>query len=145
VLDSAIAELGYGDQIALLQVHRRAASEDEAVRWSATLPMLRGARETTLDREERDKVKSAARTVAANLYAQETAGKIATTDLFATLHVASEYLRDAPARPKVLLVLSDMMQSAHGIEMSRSVPSAAWIEQQEQAACYRGGMVPACS
>jgi hypothetical protein len=41
-------------------------------------------------------------------------------------------VRDAGSRPTQLVLLSDMLQSAHGVEMSRAdgVPPAGWVESQ---------------
>jgi hypothetical protein len=137
-LEGAIDDLGYGDRIVLIQVHQRAAAEDEAVRWTETVPVPdQGRRPTSLDRERLDAVKQAARSVARSIFEAESAGRFPTTDLFATLHVAAEYVRDAGRRPTHLVFLSDMLQSAHGVEMSRGVPSADWVRAQAA-----GGLLP---
>jgi hypothetical protein len=139
-LDRAIEGLGYGDRVVLLQVHQRAAAEDNAIRWAETAPLPPDGRApTSLDRERLEAVKKAAHAVARSIFENEAAGRIPTTDLLATLHIAAEYVRDSGQRPTSLLLLSDMLQSAHGIEMSRpgGVPSADWLAQQQAA-----GLVP---
>jgi hypothetical protein len=134
-LELAIEELGPGDRIVLLQVHQRSAAEDGAVRWAETVPAAVGNPPTSVDRERVAAVKQAARSVARTIFDAEGAGSLPTTDLFATLHVAGEYVLDAGSRRTVLLLLSDMLQSAHGIEMSRpgGVPGGDWIERQARA------------
>ena len=139
-LDGIIDRLSYGDRIVLLQVHRLRAQEEDARRWWDTAPRLRdGARPSSLDRENLEAVKRAARSVARTLFATDSAGKLPTTDLFATLHVAAEFLRDAGGRRTTIVLLSDMIQSAHGIEMSRpdGTPPADWIAAQR-----RRGLIP---
>jgi hypothetical protein len=139
-LDLVIDELQYGDRIVLLQVHQRGAAEDGAQRWAETVPVPRDGREpTSLDRERLDAVKQAARSVAETMFAHDAAGRLPTTDILATLHIAAEYMRDGGSRPATLVLLSDMLQSAHGIEMSRpgGTPGASWIEQQQAS-----GVVP---
>jgi hypothetical protein len=138
-VELAIDNLNYGDRIVLLQVHQRSAAEDDAVRWEETVPAPRaGTPPTSLDRERLDAVKQAARSVARTIFEDEAAGRLPTTDLFATLHVAGEYIRDMSA-PTALVLLSDMLQSAHGIEMSHAggVPAASWI-----AAQHARGLLP---
>ena len=130
-----LARLGPGDRVVLMQVHQGSASEDGAVRWTDTVPHMLGAEPTTLDRERAERVRRAARSVADNIFAQGTAGRLPTTDLFSSLHVAGEYVRDAGGRRSTLVLLSDMLQSANGVDMERAggVPSAAWITQQQGA------------
>ncbi|MEX1183683.1 MAG: hypothetical protein WEF86_10655 [Gemmatimonadota bacterium] len=133
-LDRVIDDLQFGDRLVLLQVHQRSASEDGVVRWQETVPAPdAGVNPTSLDRERLDAVKQAARSVAAAIFDDEAAGRIPTTDLIATLHVAGEYVRDADSRRSSLVLLSDMLQSAHGIEMAGDggVPSADWILRQQ--------------
>lgn len=134
-LDGIIDRLSYGDRIVLLQVHRLRAQEDGARRWWDTVPRPRNhARPSSLDRERLEGVKQAARSVARALFATDSAGMLPTTDLFATLHVAGEFVRDAGGRRTTIVLLSDMLQSAHGIEMSRvdGTPSVEWIVTQHE-------------
>src|SRR5690606_34989494 len=78
--------------------------------------------------------------VARAIFENEAAGRLQTTDLFATLHIAAEYVRDEPDRETTLLLLSDMLQSAHGVEMGREggVPPPTWLVAQSRA-----GLLPA--
>lgn len=131
-LDMVIDNLQYGDRLVLLQVHQNAAAEDGAQRWNETVPVPNGE-PTTLDRERLEAVKQAARSVGETLFARDSAGLLPTTDLFSTLHIAAEYVRDAGARSTTIVLLSDMLQSAHAVEMTRAVPPADWIEEQRAA------------
>jgi hypothetical protein len=133
-LDLIIDELQYGDQLVLVQVHQRSAAEDDVGRWAKTVPPPRDGREpTSLDRERLEAVKQAARSVAQTMFAQEAAGQLPNTDIMSTMHIAAEYMRDAGSRLTTLVLLSDMLQSAGGIEMARpgGTPDARWIERQQ--------------
>jgi hypothetical protein len=134
-LERAIDGLGYGDRIVLIQVHQRSAAEGDAVRWSETAETPAHGQPTTLDRERLDAFKQAARSVARSVFESKSAGTLPTTDLFATLYVAAEYVRDAGPRSTNLVLLSDMLQSAHGVEMSSDggVPSAEWVRSRREA------------
>lgn len=139
-LDRIIQKLSYGDRIVLLRVHQRQAQEDDALRWADTVPRPRNpARPTSLDRERLEAVQRAASSVARTFYDAEAAGRLPTTDLFATLHVAAEFMQDAAGRPTTLVLLSDMLQSAHGIEMSRpdGMPPPDWIDRNRER-----GLIP---
>ena len=61
--------------------------------------------------------------------------EIPRTDIVSTLHTASEYAQDANGRKTTVVLLSDMLQSANGIEMERlrRMPPAGWIAQQRVA------------
>lgn len=134
-LDRVIRNLSYGDRIVLLRVHQLRAQEDDAQRWADTVPRPRNpSRPTSLDRERLEAVQRAAGAVARAFYDAESAGRLPTTDIFATLHVAAEFMQDAAGRPTTLVLLSDMLQSAHGIEMSRAdgVPPPDWIEEHSE-------------
>lgn len=134
-VSEVLARLGPGDRVVLMQVHQGSASEDGAVRWADTVPHMLGREPTTLDRERAEQVRRAARSVAENIFAQGTAGRLPTTDLFSSLHVAGEYVRDAGGRRSTLVILSDMLQSANGIDMERAggVPTESWIARQQAA------------
>ena len=135
-LDEVIDELGYGDRVVLIQVHQRQAQEEGARRWTETLPRpTAGQPANSLDAERAERIRDAARAVATEFFDAEAAGHIPTTDLFATLHIAAEYARAEPDRHTTLVLLSDMLQSAHGVEMDRAggVPPAEWLEAQARA------------
>jgi hypothetical protein len=55
------------------------------------------------------------------------------TDIFSTLQIAGEVVRDGGQRTRVLVILSDMLQSSRGIEMDglRHMPPKDWLRNQE--------------
>lgn len=125
--------LSWGDQLVLLEMHQARAHED-ARRWADTFP--RPADPTFVSSRDRDRLAGAragARSVADALFDPATAGKAMHTDIISTLHVAAEYARDAGGRRPTLVLLSDMLQSANGIEMEglRRMPDERWIERQK--------------
>jgi hypothetical protein len=135
-----VDSMQYGDRLVLLRVNQRSALEDDAVRWDETFPAPRTEPPGSLDREGLDAARHAAHSVVDNVFSHELAGHLPTTDLIATLHAAGEYVRDANGRPTTIVLMSDMLQSAHGIEMSRVVPGGEWIEEQS-----RQGLLPELS
>lgn len=132
-----VDSMQFRDRLVILRVNQLSALEDNAVRWDETFPEPRSQPPGSLDREELEGARKAAHSVVDNVFGHEAAGHLPTTDIIATLHAAAEYVHDANGRPTTIVLLSDMLQSAHGIEMSREVPGAEWIEQQE-----REGLLP---
>jgi hypothetical protein len=61
------------------------------------------------------------------------------TDILTTLQIAGEQLRDSEGRASTLLLLSDMLQSAQGIEMEKltRMPRTDWVTKQK-----RLGLIP---
>jgi hypothetical protein len=135
-----VDSMQFRDRLVILRVNQLSALEDNAVRWDETFPAPRSQPPGSLDREELEGARNAAHSVVDNVFSHESAGHLPTTDLIATLHAAGEYVRDANGRPTTIVLLSDMLQSAHGIEMSQTVPGVEWIEEQD-----RQGLLPELS
>ncbi|HEX6939173.1 MAG TPA: hypothetical protein VF158_07145 [Longimicrobiales bacterium] len=134
-LDGLVERLWFGDRVVLLEVHR-AGVRDAARRWADTLPRLMDPTHvSTRDRTRLAGARDAVRSVARAVFESARAGRAPHTDLFATLHVAAEYARDGGDRETVLVLLSDMLQSAGGIEMDglRRMPPDGWIARQKAA------------
>lgn len=130
--------LTYGDEIVLIEMHQGSATEDVR-RWSASIPALEDpAFESIRDEQRRSGVRQGAMAVVEEFF--EGDARAANTDILSTLQVAAEYVRDAGGRRTILLILSDMLQSANGIEMERQrrMPEPGWLEAQRVA-----GLLPA--
>jgi len=131
--DMIVDSMKFHDRLVLLRINQRSALEDDAVRWDETFPTPRSPESpNSLDREELDAARRAAHSVVENVFGDASAGELPTTDLIATLHSAGEYVLDANGRPTTIVLLSDMLQSAHGVEMSREVPGVDWIQAQQE-------------
>lgn len=134
-LDALVAQLSFGDRIVLLEVHQTGV-RDAVRRWADTLPrLIDPGYVSTRDRARLEGTREAVRSVARAFFDSTSAGKAKHTDLLATLHIASEYARDAGDRETIVVLLSDMLQSAGGIEMERlrRMPGPGWVERQKTA------------
>lgn len=132
-VEKTIDDLSYGDHFALLEMNRTGV-RGNLQRFADTVPdlpdssFIRAADKNTLKGKQ-----SAFRTLMPMVFNPALAGKIPRTDIFATLFTAGEYMRDARGRPTTIILLSDMLQSANGIEMEglARMPQAGWIMQQK--------------
>lgn len=136
-LKGLVERIGYGDEIVLIEVHQGSATEN-VQRWSGTVPPLQDPTfESVKDKQMLEGVRQGALAVVDEFFEREA--RKANTDILSTLHIVAEYVRDANGRRPVLIVLSDMLQSANGIEMERllRMPGSGWIEAQRNA-----GLIP---
>jgi len=138
-LEKVVEGLNYGDRFVLLEMYRT-GSRDSVGRFVQDMPEVRTpGRETSLDRRGLDAARRGVLNALPVFFDPELVGSIGTTDLFTTLHIASEHLRDARG-DRQLLLLSDMYQSTSDweFERARRMPGQDWVEQQAQS-----GLVPA--
>jgi hypothetical protein len=132
-VDKLIDDLSYGDQLVLMEMSRSGV-RGEMKRLVDSVPALVDS--TFISAADVDKLegtRQAMHSLVPLLFDSTLVGKIAHTDIFATLHTASEYVRDGGGRPATLVLLSDMLQSANGIEMGRlrRMPGPQWVAQQK--------------
>ncbi|MGH7477256.1 MAG: hypothetical protein ACRELD_13365 [Longimicrobiales bacterium] len=128
-LEDAVAALGYGDQLILLEMHRLAARDSVRV-FARDMPQPRRAgQETSFDLQALNAARHAILETLPIFFDPSIVGRVATTDVHSTLQIASELQRDAAGRKKQILLLSDMLQSTPGIEMDglRRMPGAEWV------------------
>lgn len=138
-LDEVIANLDFGDRLVLVEMHQR-SPVDDVRRWSDSIPMPPDPSFiTTRDRRRADGVREGARAVVEKFFTPPT-GPAPHTDIFSTLQVAGEYVQSAGERATTIVLLSDMFQSANGIEMEgrsdivpATMPGRGWIEQRQAA------------
>lgn len=134
-LHQLIDQVSFGDQIIFLEVHRQGL-EEKVRRWSAAAPALVAADfVSSSDRDRLTGIRRAAHSIVPVFFDPGEAGRAEHTDLFSTLHVAAEYVRDAKGRRPTLVLLSDMLQSANGIEMQSlaRMPAPGWVARQQAA------------
>lgn len=135
ILDQVIDDLDFGDQIVLLEMHQ-ASAHDSVRQWADSVPALPDPEfVSSRDENRRAGVRAGAHAVAREFFDPGVAGLAQRTDILSTLHVAAEYVRDAAHRRPTLILLSDMLQSANGLEMEglRRMPGPDWIARQEAA------------
>ena len=138
-LEKVVEGLSYGDRFVLLEMYRT-GSRDSVGKFVQDMPQpIRPGAITSYDRRELDAAKRGVLNALPIFFDPRFVGSVATTDILTTLHIASEYLRDAGARKKELVLLSDMYQSTPALEFesARRMPGDGWIASQEA-----GGLLP---
>jgi hypothetical protein len=138
-LDQLIDGLSFGDRIVLLEIHQQGMRE-KVRRWADSMPAPADPSfVSSRDRERLVGARQALRSILPSFFDESRAGKAMRTDIFTTLHVAAEYAREARGRRTTLILLSDMLQSANGVEMQglARMPEPGWIGRQKQA-----GLIP---
>jgi hypothetical protein len=134
-MDEVITDLDFGDRLVLLEMHQR-SPVDDVRRWTDSIPLPPDpSYVTTRDRRMADGVREGARAVVEKFFTPPT-GPAPHTDIFSTLQVAGEYVRSAGDRATTVVLLSDMLQSANGIEMegARAMPGRGWVDERKTTA-----------
>jgi hypothetical protein len=133
-LDDVVAGLDFGDRLVLIEMHQR-SPVDDVRRWADSIPLPPDpSYVTTRDRRMAEGVREGARTVVEKFFVPPS-GPAPHTDIFSTLQVAGEYVRSAGGRATTVVLLSDMFQSANGIEMERGLrmPPPGWVDDHKAA------------
>ena len=131
-LEAVVGELSYGDRLVLLEMYRT-GSRDSVGSFVQDMPQpIRPGAVTSYDRRELDAARRGVLNALPIFFDPSLVRSVPTTDLFTTLHIAAEHLRDAGDRPKQLLLLSDMFQSTPDFEFegARRMPPDGWIASQ---------------
>ena len=134
-LQSVVEDLSYGDRFVLLEMYRT-GSRDSVGRFVQEMPQPRRPDAvTSYDQRELDAARRGVLNALPIFFDPSLVRSVPTTDLFTTLHIAAEHLRDAGDSPKLLLLLSDMLQSTSEFEFegARRMPGEGWIASQQQA------------
>jgi hypothetical protein len=132
LVDALVNQLSFGDRVVLMEMNR-AGVKGDMKRFVDSVPALEDPTfVSSRDSDNLDSTRETMRSLVPLLFDSTLVGKIAHTDIFSTLHTASEYVRDAGALPATLVLLSDMLQSANGVEMAhlRNMPPAGWVADQ---------------
>ncbi|HWO88477.1 MAG TPA: vWA domain-containing protein [Gemmatimonadales bacterium] len=135
--ETVVQRLDFGDRITLVEMLQIGVG-DTAARWSHRMPVpLDSGDPTTREETALEGARRSGLRILRLIYGEPTDGRAMHTDIFRTLHIAAEYVRIEPDMPTVLMLLSDMLQSANGVEMARKVPGREWIDEQQRA-----GLIP---
>lgn len=124
--------LSYGDRLVVVVAHERGLKKATPTALS-DMPRAKNPAHATASEERALKVSRylAVQSVE-RLFASPA---VPGTDLFASLHTAADYVRDAGSRPSSVLMLSDMLQCVNGglcIERPGTVPANGWIQNQQE-------------
>ncbi|MGH7480994.1 MAG: hypothetical protein ACRELV_02485 [Longimicrobiales bacterium] len=134
-LEKVVKDLGYGDRLVLLEMYRT-GSQDSVGRFVRDMPEpVRAGAVTSYDRRELEAARRGVLNVLPIFFDPELVRTVPTTDLFTTMHIAAEHLRDAGDGRKELVVLSDMLQSTRHFEFegARRMPAEGWVASQAQS------------
>ncbi|HUF12619.1 MAG TPA: hypothetical protein VMN78_05950 [Longimicrobiales bacterium] len=135
-LKEVVQGLDFGDRFVLLEMYRT-GTRDSVGRFVQDMPdAMRPDAITSYDRRQLDAAKRGVLNALPVFFDPRFVGSVPTTDILTTLHIASEYLRDADERTKELLLLSDMLQSTpSGFEFggARRMPTDGWVASQQSA------------
>jgi len=136
-LNSITGELKSGDEIVAVQM-QQAGLTDNPKRWSLPVPDRKDNYPSARDKETVESRRRAARLVLPTFF-QSAGGAAQHTDNLSTMDIVSEYVRDRGFRTTTILILSDMLQSARGIEMwhSQRMPAANFLQSQKKL-----GLIP---
>jgi hypothetical protein len=138
-LHDLVGQLTFGDEMVLLQM-QQSGLQDHPRRWSGQMPVPSSADYVSARDTSHLKAARTGMTAAVDsFFNPNTESSIQHTDILTTLHLASESMHDSQGRPSTVLLLSDMLQSAQGIEMDKlaRMPRPGWINQQRQM-----GLIP---
>ena len=138
-LDKVVDGLSYGDRFVLLEMYRT-GSRDSVGKFVQDMPdPIRPGSITSYDRRQLEASKTGVKNALPIFFDPRFVGTVTTTDILTTLHIASEYLRDAGSRERELVLLTDMLQSTDTWEFegARRMPPGGWVDQQAT-----GGMLP---
>jgi hypothetical protein len=133
VVERLIQSISYGDRFGILEMNQTGVRGDLR-RYLDSVPALADTTFiTSIDRDNLEGTRAALMALVPLVFDTAKTGKIAHTDILSTLFVAGEYVRDTGGRPTTLFLLSDMLQSAGGIEMSKQkrMPRPDWIAKQK--------------
>ena len=131
-LEQVVDGLEYGDRLVLLEMYRT-GSRDSVGKFVQDMPdPIRPGSITSYDRRQLDAAKAGVKNALPIFFDPRFVGSVTTTDVLTTLHIASEYLRDAGERERELVLLTDMLQSTPTWEFegARRMPPGGWVEEQ---------------
>ncbi len=134
-LEQVVEGLGYGDRLVLLEMYRT-GSRDSVGKFVQDMPdPIRPGSITSYDRRQLDAAKAGVKNALPIFFDPRFVGSVTTTDILTTLHIASEYLRDADERERELVLLTDMLQSTPTWEFegARRMPPGGWVDEQSSS------------
>jgi hypothetical protein len=134
-VEKTIDSLSFGDHYVLMEMNREGVRDDSLKRFESSVPDLVDSTFITAASQNALKGRQASfRNLVPIVFDTTRVGRIPHTDILATLFTASQYLHGADHRPTTIILLSDMLQSANGIEMEglKSMPPPGWIDQQQK-------------
>jgi hypothetical protein len=138
-LHELVTQLSFGDELVLMQVQQEGLV-DHPRKWNGEMPILTDP--SYVSARDKSHLRAAqAGMIAAvdSFFKPQNSITAQHTDLVTSLQLAGEQVHDAGGRSSTILLLSDMLQSAQGIEMDKlaRMPRPDWISKQKSL-----GLIP---
>jgi hypothetical protein len=118
-LNTLVNGLSFGDKVIAIQMQQQGLN-DHPRRWSVVMPDRQDTNVSRRDSTALESKEKGIRLVLPTFFLQ-SGPAILHTDILSTLQIVSEYMRDDNGRPTTIVLLSDMLQSAGGIEMNKAL------------------------
>jgi hypothetical protein len=138
-LHDQVEKLSFGDELVLMQMQQSGLT-DNPRKWKGEMPVPVDPRyPSAREKNHRKAAQEGMLTAVDSFFKPETATTAQHTDILTTLQLAGERVHDAEERASTILVLSDMLQSAQGIEMEKlkRMPRPEWLAKQKSL-----GLIP---
>ena len=126
-------EVGNGDRLVLLEMFGHRAGLPD--RWEDSIRAPRNpGKLSARDRRLLDDFRADALGYAPEFFSEARAKTIVATDIFSTLQEAADLARASRTRRTTLVLLSDMVHAAGGLNMARTanIPDDRWIAERKQ-------------
>lgn len=133
-VEKTIDDLSHGDRFVLMEMGRTGVRGDLKRFVDTVADLSDSTFVSTADKNALQGKKTGFRSLVPMVFDTSLVGKIPHTDILATLFTAGQYVRESEGRPTTIILLSDMLQSANGVEMEglRRMPSGDWIQRQKR-------------
>jgi hypothetical protein len=138
-LHDLVTQLSFGDELVLMQMQEHGLV-DHPRKWNGEMPVLTDPSYVSARDKSHLRAAQAGMMVAVDSFLKpESSATLQNTDILTTLQLAGEQVHDSEGRSPTILLLSDMLQSAQGIEMERlsRMPRPDWISKQKSL-----GLIP---
>lgn len=128
-----VNRLSFGDKLTLMEM-QQVGLADHNRPLTVLMPKRQDQTfQSTRDKEALTSKQKGLLLVLPIFFKKASSDKALHTDIFSTMDLVGENERDTPGEKNVLVLLSDMLQSARGVEMSHAsaMPAPNWISQQK--------------
>ncbi|GLC27757.1 hypothetical protein [Roseisolibacter agri] len=128
LVNSLVGQLTFGDRLTIVETYR--SRSDSAGQWTDDAPMARNANAPSGNEKRRlAQFQQRARMMAEGFFEPDPARPVLSTDILALLQRASDYAHSARDRRTTLLLVSDMLNATHTLNMEKAggIPDAGWV------------------
>jgi hypothetical protein len=128
-----VRRLSFGDKLTLMNMQQVGLAGGTPFQSIVMPERLDRSFDSARDKKALRSKQNGALLTAEGFFKQNDSSRVLHTDIFSTLNLVGEREHDTPTASNTLVILSDMLQSARGIEMdgARSMPRSNWLEEQK--------------